>query len=114
MAINKNIKVGLHDEELDFLKWLAKRDNITVQEEMRSLFFLQLREEMDLYNEERLQEESETKDLFILETPDGDLWGFDDEEEARRNQYLLGGKITRASQRKAGNNDKEDVITIKR
>ena len=57
MAKNRNIKVTLHDEEYDFLKWLAKRDNITVAEEMKCLFNLQLSEEMELYNEERLQEE---------------------------------------------------------
>ena len=56
MAINKNIKVGLHDEELDFLKWLAKRDGVTVSEEMKMLFNLQLSEEMDLYFEEMQQE----------------------------------------------------------
>lgn len=34
-------------------------------------------------------------DLFILETPDGDKWQFDNLEEARRNQYLFGGTITK-------------------
>lgn len=53
----RNIDVILTDEEMDFLKWLAKRDNITVKNEMRCLFNLQLREEMELYNEERLLEE---------------------------------------------------------
>ncbi len=56
MAKNRNIKVALHDEEYDFLKWLAKRDGVTVGEEMKMLFNLQLSEEMELYNEERLQE----------------------------------------------------------
>ena len=49
--------VRLTDEEFEFLKWLAKRDNLTIKNEMRCLFNLQLREEMDLYNEERIQEE---------------------------------------------------------
>lgn len=53
----RNIDVILTDEEIDFLKWLAKRDNLTVKNEMRCLFNLQLREEMELYNEERLLEE---------------------------------------------------------
>ena len=57
MAKTKHIDVVLHDEELDFLKWLAKRDGVTVKEEMKMLFNLQLSEEMELYNEERLQEE---------------------------------------------------------
>lgn len=53
----RNIDVILTDGEMEFLKWLAKRDNITVKNEMRCLFNLQLREEMDLYEEEHLQEE---------------------------------------------------------
>ena len=56
MAKNRNIKVTLHDNEYDFLKWLAKRDGVTVSEEMKMLFNLQLSEEMDLYFEEMQQE----------------------------------------------------------
>lgn len=55
--VKRNIYVRLTDEEFDFLKWLAERDKVSVSEEMKMLFNLQLREEMDLYNEERLQEE---------------------------------------------------------
>lgn len=33
--------------------------------------------------------------LFTLETTDGDIWEFDNLEEARRNQYIFGGKITK-------------------
>ncbi len=53
----RNIYVRLTDEELDFIKWLAGRDKVSVSDEMRMLFNLQLREEMELYNEERLLEE---------------------------------------------------------
>ncbi len=55
--MNKHINVALTDEEIDFLKWLAKRDGVTVKAEMRLLFNLQLSEEMELYNEEWLKEE---------------------------------------------------------
>lgn len=55
--IRRNIYVRLSDEEFDFLKWLAERDKVSVSDEMRMLFNLQLREEMELYNEERLLEE---------------------------------------------------------
>ena len=55
--IRRNIYVRLSDEEFDFLKWLAERDKVSVSDEMRMLFNLQLREEMELYNEERLIEE---------------------------------------------------------
>ena len=54
---SKRINVILTDEEVDFIKWLAKRDKVSAGEEMRCLFNLQLREEMELYNEERLLEE---------------------------------------------------------
>ena len=56
MAINRNIKVTLRDHEYEFLKWLAKRDDVTVGEEMKLLFNLQLSEEMELYEAEFTQE----------------------------------------------------------
>ena len=55
--VKRRIDVILTDEEVDFIKWLAKRDKVSAGEEMRMLFNLQLREEMELYNEERLLEE---------------------------------------------------------
>lgn len=57
--VNRNMDVMLTDEEFEFLKWLAERDKVTVKQEMRCLFNLQLREEMELYNEERLLEQRE-------------------------------------------------------
>ena len=51
MATKKRIDVVLTDEELDFLKILADRDDKTLQEVMRDLFYLQLREERDYYEE---------------------------------------------------------------
>ena len=53
----RHIHVILTDEESDFIKWLAKRDKVTAGEEMKMLFNLQLREEMELYNAERILEE---------------------------------------------------------
>lgn len=61
-AIKKAIHVTLSGEEYDFLKWLADRDGVTVNKEMKMLFNLQLREEQDLYEEEHLQEERGCKD----------------------------------------------------
>ena len=52
MAKNRNIKVVLNDDDEKFLKALAERDGIDLQREMRQLFYLQLREEMELYEEE--------------------------------------------------------------
>ena len=31
--------------------------------------------------------------MYRLRTRDGDVWEFDDLEEARRNQYIFGGEI---------------------
>ena len=53
----RRIDVVLTNEESKFIKWLAKRDKVSAGEEMRMLFNLQLREEMELYNAERILEE---------------------------------------------------------
>ena len=57
--INKRIDVRLTEEEHKFLQWLAKRDDQTLSEELKTLFYLQLREEMDLYQEEMEWEQSQ-------------------------------------------------------
>ena len=57
--INKRIDIRLTERELKFLNWLAKRDDQTLSEELKALFYLQLREEMDLYEEEMEWEESQ-------------------------------------------------------
>lgn len=56
MATTKRIEVKLTDKELQLVKWLADRDDYTVAEELRALFYLQLREEMDLYEDEARQD----------------------------------------------------------
>ena len=48
----RNIKVVLNDRQYNFIKWLAKRDEITITEELETLFYLQLSEEMELHEEE--------------------------------------------------------------
>lgn len=56
MAIAKRIDVKLTDKEMQFVKWLADRDDYSVSEELRALFYLQLREEMELYEDEAKQD----------------------------------------------------------
>ena len=34
--------------------------------------------------------------MWILETPDGDRWEYDNLEDARRDQYIFGGTIKTA------------------
>lgn len=57
--INKRIDVRLTEEEHNFIKWLAKRDDESFNEKMKSLFYYQLRAEMDLYQEEMEWEQSQ-------------------------------------------------------
>jgi hypothetical protein len=57
--INKRIDIRLTEREFKFLNWLAKRDDQTLSEELKALSYLQLREEMDLYEEEMEWEESQ-------------------------------------------------------
>mgnify|MGYP000980884053 CR=1 FL=1 len=33
------------------------------------------------------------EDMYRLTTRDGDVWDFEDLEEARKNQYIFGGRI---------------------
>lgn len=56
MAIAKRIDVKLTDKEMQLVKWLAERDDYSVSEELRALFYLQLREEMELYEDEAKQD----------------------------------------------------------
>lgn len=56
MATAKRIDVKLTDKELQLVKWLADRDDYSVSEELRTLFYLQLREEMELYEDEAKQD----------------------------------------------------------
>ncbi len=56
MAIAKRIDVKLTDKEMQLVKWLADRDGQTVSEELKTLFYLQLREEMELYEDEAKQD----------------------------------------------------------
>ena len=57
--INKRIDIRLTEKEYRFLQWLAKKDDQTLNEELKTLFYLQLREEMDLYEVEMEWEESQ-------------------------------------------------------
>lgn len=56
MAISKRIDVKLTDKEMQLVKWLADRDDYSVSEELRALFYLQLREEMELYEDKAKQD----------------------------------------------------------
>jgi hypothetical protein len=52
----KKITVLLSSEEMDFITWLAKRDNISVSRELMRIFYTELNALMDLHEEEFKQE----------------------------------------------------------
>lgn len=55
--MEKRIVVQLDDDEMGFIKFMAKTDGITVQQEMRQMFQTELWEMMQLdYYEEYIQE----------------------------------------------------------
>lgn len=50
--ISKTIKVSLTDDEYDFIKWLAKYDDVTISKELISIFHTELNELMELFESE--------------------------------------------------------------
>lgn len=56
MMVTKRLDVRLYEEELDFIKWMAKRDNLTLKQEMDCIFNTELRALMDLYLDEMKME----------------------------------------------------------
>lgn len=48
----KHIEVRLTAHELQFVKWLAKRDRETVQRELKLIFYTELNALMTLYEDE--------------------------------------------------------------
>lgn len=49
---NHTVRVTLSDDDEKFVKWLAKRDNVSFQEELRMFFYTELNECIDLYEPE--------------------------------------------------------------
>ena len=50
--ISKTIKVSLTDEEYNFIKWLAKYDDVTISKELDYIFHTELNELMELFESE--------------------------------------------------------------
>jgi len=50
--MDKIIKVKLTDREVEFIKKLAKRDNMTEQKAMSQMFYNDLTSQMELYEDE--------------------------------------------------------------
>ena len=48
----KTIKVEISDDEYTFIKWMARRDMVSISEEMKMIFRTELGALQDLYEEE--------------------------------------------------------------
>lgn len=56
MGATKTLTLLLSSEEMDFITWLAKRDNVSVGRELMQIFYTELNALMDLHGEEFRQE----------------------------------------------------------
>ena len=50
--MNKRINIWLDEEEMKFIKWMAKRDSVTVMREMQMMFQTELDQCRELYEDE--------------------------------------------------------------
>lgn len=50
--MNRRVNVYLSDEEDQFIKWLADRDNVSYQDELKQIFYFELEQLQMLYLEE--------------------------------------------------------------
>lgn len=50
--MTKTIKVEISEEDMTFIKWMAGRDAVSVSEEMRMMFYTELRALQDLHGDE--------------------------------------------------------------
>lgn len=49
---NKRVEVVLTDEQVQFISWMSKRDNVTFQKELQMMFYTELEQCMNLYLDE--------------------------------------------------------------
>lgn len=60
MAIKKRIEIVLDAEEMEFVKWMAKRDGVTIQQELLQYFWTEFDQCKNLYMDEmRMEKEGE-------------------------------------------------------
>lgn len=52
MAIEKKMIISLTEQEDDFIKWMAERDNLSYAAELRLIFTTELFHQMELYLDE--------------------------------------------------------------
>lgn len=49
---HKRIEVNLTEREVNLVKWFAKNDDTTIQQQLQKMFYDELNRLMDLYGEE--------------------------------------------------------------
>lgn len=52
MIINKRVDIAMTEEEYELIKWLAKRDNSTIQQELKMIFSVEFEHLKELYLDE--------------------------------------------------------------
>ena len=65
MIHTKRIEVKLTDEEMKFVKWMAKRDNVSIQQELWMFFNVEFEQCKTLYMEEMLYDKQLKEDQRV-------------------------------------------------
>ena len=52
MIIKKRIDITMTEEEYELIKWLAKQDNSTIQQELKMIFSVEIEHLKELYLDE--------------------------------------------------------------
>lgn len=52
----KRIEVILTDNDMEFVKWMAKRDGVTIQQELKQYFYTEFEQCKTLYMDEMISE----------------------------------------------------------
>ena len=57
--VTKRIEVVLTDEDMEFVKWMAERDGVTIAQELKQFFYVEFEQCKTLYLDEMKMEEQE-------------------------------------------------------
>lgn len=54
--MKKRLDIGLSNDDIEFIKWMAERDNVTFRRELEMIFYVELEHCKELYYEEMIME----------------------------------------------------------
>lgn len=87
---NHIVKISLDSEQEEFLKWLAKRDRISVKDELERMIYTEFGECQSYFEEERNKEtEAALLPEMLWQYLYGDTYGICDESEELSEERLL-------------------------